>query len=126
MRTSPAIFEELRELCALAGDKASLALGMTGMVMDHMMHARLREAARLATEQLALLESIGDPALTVGAGSMAILMKYRSGDIADVMRWSQTVIDLGRRGPHQGQPRRGIAAGGGAGVARCRSILAGP
>jgi hypothetical protein len=26
-------FEELRELCALAGDKASLALGMTGMVM---------------------------------------------------------------------------------------------
>ena len=55
-------FQELRELCALAGDKASLALGMTGMVMDHMMHARLREAARLASEQMALLESIGDAA----------------------------------------------------------------
>ena len=61
-------FEELRELCALAGDKASLALGMTGMVMDHMMQGRLREASRLASEQMALLESIGDPALTVGAG----------------------------------------------------------
>ena len=66
-------FEELRELCALAGDKASLAIGMTGMVMDHMMQGRLREASRLASEQMALLESIGDPALTVGAGSMAIL-----------------------------------------------------
>ncbi len=95
-------FQELRELCALAGDKASLALGMTGMVMDHMMHARLREAARLATEQLALLESIGDPALTVGAGIMAILMKYRSGDIADVLRWSQTVIDWADGDPTKG------------------------
>ena len=95
-------FQELRELCALAGDKRSLALGMTGMVMDHMMHARLREAARLATEQLALLDSIGDPALTVGAGIMAILMKYRSGDIADVMRWSQTVIDWADGDPTKG------------------------
>ena len=25
---------------------------------------------------------------------MAILMKYRTGEIADVLRWSQTVIDL--------------------------------
>ena len=42
---------------------------------------------------MALLDSIGDPALTVGAGSMAILMKYRCGQISDVLRWSQTVID---------------------------------
>jgi hypothetical protein len=95
-------FEELRELCALAGDKASLALGMTGMVMDHMMHARLRQASRLASEQMALLESIGDPALTVGAGSMAILIKYRTGDIADVLRWSQTVIDWADGDPAKG------------------------
>jgi adenylate cyclase len=95
-------FQELRELCALAGDKASLALGMTGMVMDHMMQARVREAARLASEQMALLESIGDPALTVGAGSMAILMKYRTGDIADVLRWSQTVIDWADGDPTKG------------------------
>ncbi len=95
-------FQELRELCALAGDKASLALGMTGMVMDHMMHARLREAARLATEQIALLESIGDAALTVGAGSMAMLIKYRTGDIADVLRWSQTVIDWADGDPAKG------------------------
>ncbi len=95
-------FQELRELCAAAGDKASLALGMTGMVMEHMMHARLREASRLASEQMALLESIGDPALTVGAGSMAILMKYRTGEIADVLRWSQTVIDWADGDPTKG------------------------
>ncbi len=28
-------FEELRELCTAAGDKASLAIGMTGLVIDH-------------------------------------------------------------------------------------------
>ena len=95
-------FQELRELCALAGDKASLALGMTGMVMEHMMHGRVREASRLASEQMALLDSIGDPALTVGAGSMAILMKYRTGEIADVLRWSQTVIDWADGDPTKG------------------------
>ncbi len=95
-------FDELRELCALAGDKASLALGMTGMVMDHMMQGRLVEASRLASEQIALLESIGDPALTVGAGLMAILNKYRTGEIADVLRWSQTVIDWADGDPTKG------------------------
>ena len=28
-------FEELRELCTAAGDKASLAIGMAGLVIDH-------------------------------------------------------------------------------------------
>ena len=28
-------FDELRELCAAAGDKASLAIAMAGLVMDH-------------------------------------------------------------------------------------------
>jgi hypothetical protein len=94
-------FEELRELCALAGDKPSLAVGMTGMVMDHMMHARVREASRLASEQMALLESIGDPVLTTGAVH-TINMKYRTGDIADVLRWSQNVIDWADGDPTKG------------------------
>ncbi|WP_051073948.1 adenylate/guanylate cyclase domain-containing protein [Mycobacterium sp. JS623] len=95
-------FEELRELCTLAGDKASLALGMTGIVMSHMMQGRFRDASRLAAEQMALLESIGDPALTVGAGFQAMIIKYRSGDIADVLRWSQTVIDWADGDPTKG------------------------
>ena len=43
-------FEELRQLCAAAGDKASLAIGMAGLVMDHMYHDRIREASQLASE----------------------------------------------------------------------------
>src|SRR5246127_2556390 len=59
-------FDELRELCTAAGDKASLAIGMAGLVMDHMHNARLREASQLASEAMTLIESAGDPTLTVG------------------------------------------------------------
>ena len=59
-------FEELLELCTQADDKTSLAIGMTGMVVEHVLHARIREASRLASEHMALIESIGDPALTIG------------------------------------------------------------
>ena len=59
-------FEELRDLCAAAGDKASLAITMAGLVVDHAYHDRLREASELASEAMAPLESIGDPTLTVG------------------------------------------------------------
>jgi hypothetical protein len=92
-------FEELGQLCTLAGDKASLAIGMAGLVRDHMMHARVREASRLASELMVLVESIGDSTLTVGAATAAIYTKLKIGEMADVLRWSQTVIDLA-----QGEP----------------------
>src|SRR5271166_2129189 len=57
-------FEELRQLCTEAGDKASLAIGMTGLVGEHIFHGRLHEASRLKSEQLALIESLGDPTPT--------------------------------------------------------------
>ena len=50
-------FEELRELCTAAGDKASLAIGMAGLVMDHVFQDRMREASQLASEAMALIES---------------------------------------------------------------------
>ena len=59
-------FEELRQLCTAAGDKASLAIGMAGLVMDHAYQGRIREASQLASEAWALIESLGDPTLTVG------------------------------------------------------------
>jgi hypothetical protein len=59
-------FDELRELCAAAGDKASLAIGMATLVVDHTYHDRIRGAAELASEHMAIIESIGDPDLTVG------------------------------------------------------------
>jgi predicted ATPase len=47
-------FDELRELCTAAGDKASLAIGMAGLVIDHAFQDRVREASQLASEAMAL------------------------------------------------------------------------
>ena len=69
-------FDELRELCAAAGDKASLAIAMAGLVMDHAYQDRVREASQLASEAMALIESIGDPTLTVGLSFAAIYAKF--------------------------------------------------
>jgi adenylate cyclase len=95
-------FEELRELCAEAGDKASLAIGMTGPVAEHYLHGRMREGSRLASEQIALIESIGDPALMIGAAFSAVALKSISGEMADVLRWSQTAIDWAGGDPAKG------------------------
>ncbi|HEX3286797.1 MAG TPA: adenylate/guanylate cyclase domain-containing protein [Mycobacterium sp.] len=92
-------FDELRALCALAGDKASLAIAMTGRASELLWSGRTREASRLASEQMALLESIGDSTLTIAAAYVAIIIKSISGEIADVLRWSQIVIDLANGDP---------------------------
>jgi class 3 adenylate cyclase len=57
-------FEELRELCTLAGDKTSLAVGMIGPMGWHAQRGEVREAQRLASESMTLLEAIGDPSLS--------------------------------------------------------------
>ena len=95
-------FVELRELCSAAGDKASLAIGMAALVMDRTHQARIREASRLASETWALIESIGDPTLTVGLSVPVIWTKLESAEWRDVLRWSQRVIDLADGDPVKG------------------------
>jgi len=95
-------FEELRQLCAAAGDKASLAIAMAGLVIDHVYQARMREASQLASEAMALIESIGDPTLTVGLSFTAIRAKVTSAEWPDALRWSQKVIDLADGDPSKG------------------------
>ena len=95
-------FDELRELCTAAGDKASLAIAMAGLVADHTFQARIREASQLASEAMALVESLGDPTLTVGLSGPAIYAKIESGEWSDVLRWSQRVIDLADGEPSKG------------------------
>jgi class 3 adenylate cyclase len=95
-------FEELRQLCAAAGDRASLAIAMAGLVMDHAHQGRVREASRLASEAWALIESVGDPTLTVGLSRAALYAKAESGELWDVLRWSQRVIDLADGDPFKG------------------------
>ncbi|ORV33383.1 AAA family ATPase [Mycobacterium conspicuum] len=87
-------FAELRELCSAAGDKVSLAIGMTGPLAELLYAERAREASRLASEQMALLESIGDPTLTIGSAHAAFATWADAGDFDEILQWSQTVIDL--------------------------------
>jgi class 3 adenylate cyclase len=95
-------FDELRQLCTAAGDKASLAIGMAGLVIDHTFQARLREASQLASEAWALIESIGDPTLTVGLFYPVVYPKALCAEWSDVLRWSQMVIDLADGDPSKG------------------------
>ena len=95
-------FEELRQLCAAAGDKVSLAIGMAGLVMDHGFQGRMREASQLASEAMALAESLGDPILMVGLSFAPIYAKIESGQWCDVLRWSQRVIELADGDPSKG------------------------
>jgi hypothetical protein len=95
-------FEELRQLCAAAGDKASLAIAMAGLVMDHAYQDRMREASQLASETIALIESVGDATLTVGWSFAPIYAKIKNAEWPDVLRWSQTAIDLADGDPSKG------------------------
>jgi class 3 adenylate cyclase len=95
-------FAELRELCSAAGDKVSLAIGMTGLGTELMFAGRAREGSRLASEQMALLESIGDPTLTMGLVFVPFSNWFESGEFGEILRWSQTVIDLAGGDPAKG------------------------
>ena len=95
-------FDELRQLCTAAGDKASLAIAMAGLVIDDAYQGRIRKASRLASEAMALIESLGDPTLTVGLSYPAIYAKFECGEWLDVLRRSQRVIDLADGDPFKG------------------------
>jgi hypothetical protein len=95
-------FEELRVLCTAGEDKASLAIAMAGLVMDHVYQDRMREASQLASEAWALTESVGDATLTVGLSVTAIFAKLENTESADVLQWSQRVIDLADGDPTKG------------------------
>jgi class 3 adenylate cyclase len=95
-------FAELRELCSAAGDKVSLAIGMSGPATELMYAGRAQEGSQLASEQMELLESIGDPNLTIGLAFVAFANWFASGELGEILRWSQTVIDLAGGDPAMG------------------------
>ncbi len=87
-------FDELRDLCLAAGDKRSLAIAMSGPVMETYFNARRREASALAAEQVQLLESIADPTLTLALITAAISVKHETAEMHEILRLSQNAIDL--------------------------------
>jgi hypothetical protein len=99
---SRARFAELRELCSAAGDKVSLAIGMSGPATELCYAGRTREASRLASEQMALLESIGDPTPMMGLAPIAFVNWLGVGEFGEILRWSQTIIDLAAGDPAKG------------------------
>jgi adenylate cyclase len=88
-------FDELRELCMASDDRASLAVGMAGLILALAGHERLREAAQQASELVVLLDRIGDPGLSVGLLSAAIYAKSEVGEMTEALRLAQRAIDLG-------------------------------
>ena len=95
-------FAELRELCSAAGDKLSLAIGMTGLAAELLYAGRSREGSRLASEQMALLESIADPTPTMGLAFAAFCTWFDAGEFGEILQWSQTVVDLAEGDPVKG------------------------
>ncbi len=95
-------FEELRELCVAAADRQSLAIGLTGLLVWRTMKALRGEASQLADELVQLLETIGDPTLTVALTFAAMIAKQEAAEMGDVLRFAQLVIDLAEGDPAKG------------------------
>jgi AAA ATPase domain len=95
-------FDELQELCDRAGDKMSPAIAMTGLLAEGVIQGRIRETSHLAAEHTALIESIADPTLMVGLAIGTIGVRVVTGEIQEVLRWSDTVIDLAHDDPDRG------------------------
>jgi hypothetical protein len=102
LQESQASFAELRELCNAAGDKLSLAIAMSGLATELLYTGRSREGSRLVSEQMPLLESIGDPTLTMGLAGVAFANWGDAGEFGEILRWSQTVVDLAAGDPAKG------------------------
>ena len=75
---------------------------MSGLAAELLYAGRSREATRLVSEQMALLESIGDPTPTMGLAFIAFCAWFDGGEFGEVLRWSQTVIDLAAGDPTKG------------------------
>ncbi|RDH78948.1 cyclase [Mycolicibacterium moriokaense] len=91
-------FGELRELCSLAGDKLSLAIAMAGMTLEHVLHDRIREASSLASEYMAIVESLGDPSMTLELSWPACVAKIQAAEASEALRWAQAAIECAEAG----------------------------
>ncbi len=93
--------EELRSLCDEAGDQVSLAIGMTGLATELLYAGRSVEGSRLMSKQMQLLASIGDPAV-IALGLIAFNNWFDAGEFDEIVRWSETIIELTEDDPTRG------------------------
>lgn len=95
-------FEELRQLTTTSGDRLSLAIGMAGLLMTLTFHEQYREASQLCAEYVGLVESLNDPTMTVALLYGAMWAKLETGEMNEVLRLAQRVIDLADGDPTKG------------------------
>ncbi|PEG38199.1 cyclase [Mycolicibacterium agri] len=95
-------FDELRELATATGDKRSLAFGMTGLIQMLNFYGKYAEAAEMADEFVALLESIDDAEVTVGLMPIPIVAKWDVGEMAEARRLARRTIELADGDPTMG------------------------
>jgi adenylate cyclase len=96
-------FDELRGLCASAGDDVSLAIAMYGQVVGLSFEHRHREASVLASEQFRLIEESPNALRAVGVIHGAVLAKLLAGETVEAYRLAQWSIDLVGGDPVKGR-----------------------
>jgi adenylate cyclase len=87
-------FDELRELCISSDTDVSLVSGFSGALLSLTMANRHHDAARLASEQIALFDSADDPMSMFSVMSAAMFAKMHGGEVIEARRVAQAVIDL--------------------------------
>src|SRR6202012_5338742 len=75
---------------------------MAGHLTTLTFNGQHREAAAMASECAALVESIGDPALTAGLLYAAAQAKWEAGQAAEGLRLAQRIIDVADGDPSMG------------------------
>ncbi len=90
-------YEELRALCASAGDDVSLAIGMAGVMTTLLFQQRIREAVRVASDCRTLLATMrADPVLTVEAAAAVSNVFFQAGYVVEGRRMAQVAIDAAK------------------------------
>ncbi len=86
-------YDELRDLCAAAGDLMSFVMGTSGVFVAMTLNHRFHEARSLAPEYIRLLESTGEPALIllINTASHGVL---EAGGITEALSLFQRAIDV--------------------------------
>ncbi len=98
-------FAELQDLCGAAGDKVSLAIGMSAAATEALYSGRPHEAAHLASQHMALFESVDDLTPVMGLASVAFCSWHGIFAFDDILRWTQRIVDMAAGDP------RGVGAG---------------
>ena len=60
------------------------------------------QASKLASEAMALIESLGDPTMIVGLSFPALYAKIECGEWHEVLRWSHRAVTLADGDPFKG------------------------